>query len=55
MKQLRAGIRSIVDLKYKVGSCISYLIHNVQVEDLRGMSNIFNNVFVHLSVTAPTA
>ena len=30
MKQLRADIRSIVDLKYKVGSCISYLIHNVQ-------------------------
>ena len=43
MKQLWAGIRSIVDLKYKVGSCLSYLIHeNVKVEDSKGMANIFN-------------
>ena len=36
MKQLWAGIRS------KVGSCISYLIHeNVKVEDSKGMANIF--------------
>ena len=27
MKQLWAGIRSIVDLKYNVSSCMSYLIH----------------------------
>ena len=34
MKQLWAEILSIADLKYKVGSCISYLIHdNVKVED----------------------
>ena len=48
MKQLWAGIRSIVDLKYEVSSCISYLIHeNVKVEDSKGMANIFNNVFVN--------
>ena len=47
MKQLWAGIRSIVDLKCKVGSCISYLIHeNVKVEDSKRMANIFN-VFVN--------
>ena len=48
MKQLWAGIRSIVDWKYKVGSCVSYLIHeNVKVEDSKGMASIFNNVFVN--------
>ena len=48
MKQLWAGIRSIVDLKYKVGSCISYLMDdNVKVEDSKGMANIFNNVFLN--------
>ena len=49
MKQLWAGIRSIVDLRYQnVGSCISYLIHdNVKVEDSKVMTNMFNNVFVN--------
>ena len=48
MKQLWAGIRSIVDLKYKVGFCISYLIHyHAKVEDSKRMDNIFNNVFVN--------
>ena len=47
MKQLWAGIRSIVELKYKVGSCISYFIHeNVKVEDSKGTASIFNNVYV---------
>ena len=48
MKQLWAGIRSIVDLNYKVGSCMSHLIRdNFEAEDSKGMANIFNNVFVN--------
>ena len=35
----------VVNLKYKVGSCISYLIHdNVKVDDSKGIADIFNKV-----------